>query len=573
MTYQDPMYMERVAPNCHNQVPILSAIGRGPVGPQGPRGVPGPLSRKDFDTVADMIADESLVKDDICHTLGFHVAGDGGAAWYKVESDGTANGMDILQLDNGGVAELQVTESYVTPEMFGAWGDGVHDDSVYLNAAINYAITEGVIIKITNGEYIADVTLSLDNESILHIEGENGVIIPKIIGITVNYNGAWDISDEDSRKNIIRGLEFKFNADNSTAIKFMGTSFSYSQFPIIIDNCVFRNKNNDGCIGIELSQLNGCYVSNCSFVGNGVMTGIKITSGINYFISNCNFYNCFTAIHLVQDSVALEGVCLTNSLVMYGSHVVYHEQTGSRLLIGCRFNNNMLDQLKLAAFVLQANTNCEICNNYIGASASNSNFKALQISGTFDVSFLRFSENNVAANQSTSLFVINVANLNYAQIEGNSIYGGVLTFDVTGTFTKNTIANNVFFRTATGNSLSNNDFAIWNGNVNVGNAFNISNGDNNVDIYKLMSDRKAIALDATYLHTNNTPNMQYVWVKTKADTQQINVYYGSQTNGKQVLPLVHNGETSFILPLPSGETININSSEISKLQMAYLYND
>lgn len=41
MTYLDPMYMEHVAPNCHNQVPILSAIGKGPKGDKGEKGDTG----------------------------------------------------------------------------------------------------------------------------------------------------------------------------------------------------------------------------------------------------------------------------------------------------------------------------------------------------------------------------------------------------------------------------------------------------------------------------------------------------------------------------------------------------
>ena len=91
---------------------------------------------KSYDTVAEMQADTTLSAGMICHTLGFHAVGDGGAAWYKVEAMGTANDMDILALVNG-VAVLQVTESYVTPEMFGAYGDGVHDDTDFIQYALN----------------------------------------------------------------------------------------------------------------------------------------------------------------------------------------------------------------------------------------------------------------------------------------------------------------------------------------------------------------------------------------------------------------------------------------------------
>lgn len=125
----DGPYPTVAMPHPFNRQPVFSTMGRGPRGEQGERGFPGEASRKDFETVADMVAEQSLEAGDICRTLGFHAAGDGGAAWYQVVDDATANGMDVLALDNGLYVVLQVTEAYVTPEMFGAYGDGEHDDT------------------------------------------------------------------------------------------------------------------------------------------------------------------------------------------------------------------------------------------------------------------------------------------------------------------------------------------------------------------------------------------------------------------------------------------------------------
>lgn len=46
MRYDSPHYIDRVAPNCHQQVPILSAIGVGPKGDKGDQGEPGPQGEK-----------------------------------------------------------------------------------------------------------------------------------------------------------------------------------------------------------------------------------------------------------------------------------------------------------------------------------------------------------------------------------------------------------------------------------------------------------------------------------------------------------------------------------------------
>ena len=90
-----------------------------------------------YETVADMQADTTLSSGMICHTNGFHTSGDGGAAFYKITATGTANGMDILACQGGLIATLVITEAYVTPEMFGAYGDGSHDDSDSLQCAFD----------------------------------------------------------------------------------------------------------------------------------------------------------------------------------------------------------------------------------------------------------------------------------------------------------------------------------------------------------------------------------------------------------------------------------------------------
>lgn len=90
-----------------------------------------------FDVVADMQTATDLKIGMTCHTNGFHSVGDNGAAFYRVTADDEPNGMDVLALQDGLRATLVVTESYVTPEQFGAYGDGTHDDAAAINRALN----------------------------------------------------------------------------------------------------------------------------------------------------------------------------------------------------------------------------------------------------------------------------------------------------------------------------------------------------------------------------------------------------------------------------------------------------
>lgn len=106
---------------------------------------------RSFDTVADMQAATDLAVGMTCHTNGFHAVGDGGAASYAISDTGTANGMDVLACGEL-YAALIITETFVTPEQFGAYGDGTHDDASSLQRTIDYATAQGIKVEFSFGK-------------------------------------------------------------------------------------------------------------------------------------------------------------------------------------------------------------------------------------------------------------------------------------------------------------------------------------------------------------------------------------------------------------------------------------
>lgn len=84
-----------------------------------------------FDTVADMKAATNLVAGSYARTLGFRSINDGGGALYKITNTGTANEMDIIAIDS--LFANLVLPTVATPEMFGSYGDGTHDDTTSLS--------------------------------------------------------------------------------------------------------------------------------------------------------------------------------------------------------------------------------------------------------------------------------------------------------------------------------------------------------------------------------------------------------------------------------------------------------
>ncbi len=121
---------------------------------------------KHFNSVADMKADTTLLNTYYVKTLGYYEANDGGGADYLIrealETD-VDDGGSVHFLSNGFVAELIVGDC-VNPLQFGAHGDGVNDDTV----AIQKAIDSGFKVVLNQKKkYMFSKTLNITKPIIL----------------------------------------------------------------------------------------------------------------------------------------------------------------------------------------------------------------------------------------------------------------------------------------------------------------------------------------------------------------------------------------------------------------------
>ena len=104
-----------------------------------------------FDNVAQL-RDADLVAGKIAATLGYYDINDGGAGVYSIRAavpGDTDDGGSIIILENGNVAEL-ICNGSVNVKQFGAIGDGVSDDTSYVQAAVNAAGTLKVDVVVPN---------------------------------------------------------------------------------------------------------------------------------------------------------------------------------------------------------------------------------------------------------------------------------------------------------------------------------------------------------------------------------------------------------------------------------------
>ena len=225
------------------------------------------------------------------------------------------------------------TLGYVTPEMFGAVGDGIADDS----EAIEYAICTGLPVLFDNKTYLAKdiITKTCDNIILL---GTGGTVIKWNITTTDGLRpNAGMISDDDYVNTaykdggivIIKGITFDGNANNITAYPVtnaLGLLIFMARDKVVIDTCNFVNCHADGAYinGVKRSVI----VTNCSFedIGqtqpeDGTRNGLTI--GRNYYdrktestitnsndlivdIENCVFYN------IADECMRVDGISCLN---------------------------------------------------------------------------------------------------------------------------------------------------------------------------------------------------------------------------------------------------------------------
>lgn len=200
------------------------------------------------------------------------------------------------------------TLGYVTPEMFGAVGDGVTDDVEPLETALNYSITNHLELVLSK-KYIVSRGIEIRGKNGIRIVGNafgyyfDTETLPAIKcsesfndGFLIKFNGCSDISIKginfvgcaaDRIIGIfIKDSSFSLIEDNNI-IKFRkGIHLSYSGLNKIIRNTISICYCACDAIGSGDSQYTDNYINSCSFSDENddpeMGTGIAIRAGSSH---------------------------------------------------------------------------------------------------------------------------------------------------------------------------------------------------------------------------------------------------------------------------------------------------
>ena len=272
-----------------------------------------------YQTAQELI-DSSQKAGSIAFIEGFYSAGDGGANLYFITDDfSVASAADFyLEFSSGDLWAIPVIlTSYVTPEMFGAKGDGITDDTDAVKTAIDigscivfnnsYAVdpTPANCITITGnnkvlcgvGSLIA-IQTDLDISNVLRLEGASNISI-KDISI---------IGDIEYNTSTTEGAAHCLNIRNSKNVD--------------ISNVKISNGYTDGIyiLGSEDVTVSDFYITKCGRNGFTVTNGKHIKASRGTLID-------FNA-HLPMSGISVEPNYATDDIYDVTFDHIYIENCG-----------------------------------------------------------------------------------------------------------------------------------------------------------------------------------------------------------------------------------------------------
>ena len=223
-----------------------------------------------FANVTAMKASDNLEAGMFCKTNGFTTSGDNGSAWYYITDTGTANERDVIACGSL-YANLLVVDGYITPEMFGAIGDGATDDTDAIKAVFANATYE--IVFGAGKTYLVSDEMTCDVDH--RLTGKDS---------TIKFDEATTVTDihllqfDGLDSLVMTGMNFKIVCDTVS--------------PFVDDNI----ENHDGIL-VHPTNCSNVFIDNCKFhvIESGKTcpcTPIWANgTGTNYRISNSELYN------------------------------------------------------------------------------------------------------------------------------------------------------------------------------------------------------------------------------------------------------------------------------------------
>lgn len=359
-----------------------------------------------FDTVADMKLSENLVNGSYAQTLGFHNVNDGGGALYYITNSGTANEMDVIACDD--LFAHLVLPTTVTPETFGAYGDGTHDDTASWNKAVSVhrdvkafektyltgkiTVTDDIDIDCGNASFTcSDTTLfDIKGSVVTNLANENNYARNDADYAIVNtdystYSGVafvhGDNNFQEDRTYYLGGFIAMFkNGKINTSYPISVTNTQIDIINPVKANLknikgITHQSNQDTSNSIHITYGQGCKIENITNKQSVCYTAILVEKSLNVNIDNLNISQELQTSDNVTYIVYFKDSSFCNLTNSYLYNRYWHTvTTGGQYLC----YKNTIDKCELLASTAPAMSDHR---NALGTTITNGTASCLAVSG------------------------------------------------------------------------------------------------------------------------------------------------------------------------------------------------
>ena len=278
-----------------------------------------------FDTVADMKEATNLINGSYTKTLGYNTKNDGGSSLYFVREVLNTDVVDekkiIALYDNNLIAEI-VTPDKISPQIFGAIGDGIEDDTTILS----YILTNYNNLYLPENKTYKISTINVPAKDIV-IDG-NGKLL--VTGTGLQFNAP-------SNTKVIEDINIELDG-GTVGLGFHGDSVTTPYNTLTISNVKVKATNLSGKIGIDIQSENEALISNLSLYG----CQLNLIGSINPSLVNCVFRHSAIGIYYANETSGREayacGLKVLNTTILGCTIGIKSVQTDS-----LQIENSMID--------------------------------------------------------------------------------------------------------------------------------------------------------------------------------------------------------------------------------------
>lgn len=307
--------------NFANSLPLFLAIVTTQAGPTGPTGYTGPTGATgpgitNFNSVATVVgvsnslSSIAVVNNTNVSVGGYRVNGDGGGGFFygitgQPAGTYTNNGGTVIipsvGITDGSAAWVREPTENINVKFFGAYGDGVHDDTVAIQAAISatQALGQGTVF-FPAGTFNISNTITIQNIPVCLLGSgsgqQNSQFSPSTFGTKLNWVGPNYLTMVYfvDLKSSFGMQKFMISCNNSASF---GLYLNNVQRGIFEDNSIFDYLNygltlnaNSSWGGDQACDWN-TFKSFMLYSSNGSTHGIHVTGNGSYNSAHNTFIN------------------------------------------------------------------------------------------------------------------------------------------------------------------------------------------------------------------------------------------------------------------------------------------